>query len=128
MFILSLIFLFFFLMIRRPPRSTLFPYTTLFRSYVTDAALDFDGFAVDAIAIPEIGSTDDAEQDGGWTANGFLRSSNVVRQRYVVQVIRFNATPTVERHIVEDGALELDVDGSTDRKAPVLAVTALAPR
>src|SRR5438094_10268497 len=27
--------LFFFLMIRRPPRSTLFPYTTLFRSFVT---------------------------------------------------------------------------------------------
>src|SRR3954465_16091706 len=27
-----LCFLFFFLMIRRPPRSTLFPYTTLFRS------------------------------------------------------------------------------------------------
>src|SRR5258708_23172764 len=27
-------FLFFFLMIRRPPRSTLFPYTTLFRSNV----------------------------------------------------------------------------------------------
>src|SRR5260370_18305118 len=26
---------FFFLMIRRPPRSTLFPYTTLFRSWVT---------------------------------------------------------------------------------------------
>src|SRR5258708_31561694 len=26
-------FIFFFLMIRRPPRSTLFPYTTLFRSY-----------------------------------------------------------------------------------------------
>src|SRR3712207_9118479 len=28
----SPLFLFFFLMIRRPPRSTLFPYTTLFRS------------------------------------------------------------------------------------------------
>src|SRR5437773_6608859 len=28
----SLSFFFFFLMIRRPPRSTLFPYTTLFRS------------------------------------------------------------------------------------------------
>src|SRR5687767_15669684 len=27
----------FFLMIRRPPRSTLFPYTTLFRSYVIGA-------------------------------------------------------------------------------------------
>src|SRR6202022_776600 len=30
----SVFFLFFFLMIRRPPRSTLFPYTTLFRSGV----------------------------------------------------------------------------------------------
>src|SRR2546430_12241715 len=29
---LSWHFVFFFLMIRRPPRSTLFPYTTLFRS------------------------------------------------------------------------------------------------
>src|SRR3712207_9347213 len=29
---LSCALLFFFLMIRRPPRSTLFPYTTLFRS------------------------------------------------------------------------------------------------
>src|SRR3989442_7230560 len=29
---LSMIVRFFFLMIRRPPRSTLFPYTTLFRS------------------------------------------------------------------------------------------------
>src|SRR5690348_18499096 len=31
-FILSSILFLFFLMIRRPPRSTLFPYTTLFRS------------------------------------------------------------------------------------------------
>src|SRR6266508_6607295 len=30
--IINRIFYFFFLMIRRPPRSTLFPYTTLFRS------------------------------------------------------------------------------------------------
>src|SRR3712207_8281119 len=31
-----LLLIFFFLMIRRPPRSTLFPYTTLFRSAVVD--------------------------------------------------------------------------------------------
>ena len=30
--------IFFFLMIRRPPRSTLFPYTTLFRSSVIDGS------------------------------------------------------------------------------------------
>src|SRR5258706_1237306 len=33
-YIPALAILFFFLMIRRPPRSTLFPYTTLFRSHV----------------------------------------------------------------------------------------------
>src|SRR3712207_7209815 len=33
MCLLFVSFLFFFLMIRRPPRSTLFPYTTLFRSF-----------------------------------------------------------------------------------------------
>src|SRR3712207_728835 len=32
--------IFFFLMIRRPPRSTLFPYTTLFRSDVMNEAID----------------------------------------------------------------------------------------
>src|SRR2546430_3550639 len=34
------LYLFFFLMIRRPPRSTLFPYTTLFRSCRDQQAVD----------------------------------------------------------------------------------------
>src|SRR2546422_10132457 len=34
--LLTRAFVFFFLMIRRPPRSTLFPYTTLFRSLDAD--------------------------------------------------------------------------------------------
>src|SRR2546426_9531611 len=38
---------FFFLMIRRPPRSTLFPYTTLFRSLATVAST---GVGVDELA------------------------------------------------------------------------------
>src|SRR5437667_2925724 len=41
--------LFFFLMIRRPPRSTLFPYTTLFRSIsevVRDTAVGVDAVKV----------------------------------------------------------------------------------
>src|SRR5690348_18354033 len=32
---------FFFLMIRRPPRSTLFPYTTLFRSWLREICTSF---------------------------------------------------------------------------------------
>src|SRR5687767_15324940 len=39
----TLILSFFFLMIRRPPRSTLFPYTTLFRSYVVQPARPVEG-------------------------------------------------------------------------------------
>src|SRR3989442_11062928 len=45
LFIVNVRSLFFFLMIRRPPRSTLFPYTTLFRSHAVtvDAPLVVDG-------------------------------------------------------------------------------------
>src|SRR2546430_7632809 len=39
---------FFFLMIRRPPRSTLFPYTTLFRSF----SWDFKSLASTDFATP----------------------------------------------------------------------------
>src|SRR5436305_12603720 len=43
------LFLFFFLMIRRPPRSTLFPYTTLFRSMLTQAQTAGQYFTNDQI-------------------------------------------------------------------------------
>src|SRR2546422_2895493 len=39
-------FLFFFLMIRRPPRSTLFPYTTLFRSLAGGSAFGYSLLSV----------------------------------------------------------------------------------
>src|SRR5579883_3607757 len=38
-FVFTLFVFFFFLMIRRPPRSTLFPYTTLFRSPFDQSSL-----------------------------------------------------------------------------------------
>src|SRR5687768_18610498 len=42
-----LIVIFFFLMIRRPPRSTLFPYTTLFRSELnTGPGMIFDSISL----------------------------------------------------------------------------------
>src|SRR5438034_3398168 len=47
----SLVLLFFFLMLRRPPRSTLFPYTTLFRSVAVlinlERSLDRNTAAID---------------------------------------------------------------------------------
>src|SRR5256885_13583985 len=54
---------FFFLMIRRPPRSTLFPYTTLFRS------LDRGELAVEREKIPRLADgTHDVDQLLGSTA------------------------------------------------------------
>src|SRR3712207_7541983 len=62
---------FFFLMIRRPPRSTLFPYTTLFRSEGVVPAAPLrrgvaDGGGAEPGARPDVqlavaGSTDDLE-------------------------------------------------------------------
>src|SRR3712207_9211066 len=45
--VMEFMFIFFFLMIRRPPRSTLFPYTTLFRSRFV--AEEFEGRAAELI-------------------------------------------------------------------------------
>src|SRR2546430_17422611 len=60
--------LFFFLMIRRPPRSTLFPYTTLFRSHPPDGAergrLHDDGVVEVAGRPDQLLSA--GEADGGW--------------------------------------------------------------
>src|SRR3712207_8976382 len=59
-------------MIRRPPRSTLFPYTTLFRSGVYDVAAERpDRWAVDELAatvdmlgrLAECLDTSDADED-----------------------------------------------------------------
>src|SRR2546430_9195060 len=50
----SFLFLFFFLMIRRPPRSTLFPYTTLFRSEITLVGLELLTFRRGAGALAQL--------------------------------------------------------------------------
>ena len=96
--------------------------------YVTDGALSLNGFAIDDIEIPGV-LTDDAESDNGWQADGFVRSTNLVAQRYVVQLLRFTDTGTsVDRKFVDNGTLQLDVDTTNDRRAPILAVTGLAVR
>src|SRR5690606_41968726 len=50
------LFFFFFLMIRRPPRSTLFPYTTLFRSVrclrLIDSSLGYCRWAPMGCSVP----------------------------------------------------------------------------
>src|SRR2546426_7029038 len=59
---MSLLFsiFFFFLMIRRPPRSTLFPYTTLFRSEWKSKG--WKGEAVGAVACAAMAASPDPER------------------------------------------------------------------
>src|SRR3712207_7537093 len=78
---------FFFLMIRRPPRSTLFPYTTLFRSFTLFGA--FEGAitavaaqrrtAADLVALDEVHARIGnlcGEQDAGDRKSTRLNSSH----------------------------------------------------
>ncbi len=63
---------------------------------VNDDAVNLDGFAVDDIRIPEAGFFDDAEQDNGWEARGFVRTDNRLAQRYGVRVVKFGREVTVD--------------------------------
>ncbi|MEK6208383.1 MAG: hypothetical protein AABM32_12155 [Chloroflexota bacterium] len=95
--------------------------------YVTDGNTNFGGFAVDDIEIPGL-PVDEAEADNGWRTSGFIRSTNLVSQRFALQVLHFTGDrTTVERRTVENGELTFDVDTTGDRRA-LLAVTGFAVR
>src|SRR2546430_16432103 len=67
-------FFFFFLMIRRPPRSTLFPYTTLFRSDSLGVEAEAEALAARRmILLGKLGRLDDARRiaDSLWGAHYF---------------------------------------------------------
>jgi len=94
--------------------------------YVTDGNLNFGGFAVDDIEIAGL-PLDEAETDNGWTTSGFIRSTNVVSQRFLLQVLHFGDRATVERRAVDDGQATIDLDTTGDRRA-LIAVTGFAVR
>ncbi len=54
---------------------------------VTDDAVNLQGFAIDAVRIPELNFQDNVESDNGWISNGFIRSNNVLPEHYSVQAI-----------------------------------------
>lgn len=99
--------------------------------YVTDPVLTYGGFAVDNIAIPEIGFFDDAETAvDGWTAEGFTRAAAYLPQQWHLQLITYeNGVPSVQQLALnDDQSLTLTVDGRAAGQRPILIVAATAPQ
>src|SRR5256885_11415780 len=65
-------------MIRRPPRSTLFPYTTLFRSVVVRNLVKILAFESGAFSMDRVRVETDLvpSQEQRWFRRGFARAAN----------------------------------------------------
>ncbi len=95
--------------------------------YITDEAVNVDGFAIDDITIPELGFVDDAEGDGPWQAEGFRRLTGPLPQRFVVQVIEMGQTTSVTTMPLDEtnsGEVRLSGLGSTLDKAVIVVAAA----
>ena len=97
--------------------------------YVTDGAVNGPGFAIDDISISEIGFLDDVEQDSGWQANGFVRTDNLIPQRFFVQAMVFgDQIQVMNVPLNSDQRGELTIGQSGDGVAKVvLAISGATP-
>src|SRR5258708_39671852 len=112
--------LFFFLMIRRPPRSTLFPYTTLFRSQALEAKKGY----------------------GAPSYTGFQRKAEAPSKAPTAKSIDFNisgvyynahydydgSTNTYKRSEGGKAHMALNKDGSQVQVAPKVVVALTMPQ
>lgn len=98
---------------------------------VTDGSVHLQGFALDQIRIPELHFQDDISTDNGWISAGFVRSNNILPERYLVQVIIYSGTHiTVQAMNVDlataQGVLMVPHFGNPVTRV-MLLVTAYAP-
>jgi len=95
----------------------------------TDEAVAGRGFLLDDIAIPEIDFADDAESEAGWSAAGFVRTSDEMAQQYLVVLIRPGDELATERlPVAPDGSGEwtISLAGEAEGEA-VIALSGLVP-
>jgi hypothetical protein len=68
--------------------------------YITDTALQQSGFAIDNIAVPEIGFLDDAESDiGGWHREGFRLLDARLDQTFEIRLITIHRKKFSSRQV-----------------------------
>src|SRR6516164_5708194 len=87
---------FFFLMIRRPPSSTLFPYTTLFRSHLSRS-----GWAVAlTVAIWTVGEMRSEEHTSELQSQFHLVCRLLLEKKKEREIIRYNPHILIEGMII----------------------------
>jgi immune inhibitor A len=88
------------------------------------------GFALDNLAIPELGFYDDAETDTGWDAEGWVRTTAYIPQTFHLQLITFdNGVPIVTPIQLDELNIgQFEVNGLTNgNEEAYLIVAASAP-
>ena len=99
--------------------------------YVTDPILTFGGIAFDNIAISDIGFYDGAESDEGWLAEGFVRATGYIPQRWHVLLVTYeNDTPSItEVALAEDNTAtaQFSLASSGSGRRPFIIITATSP-
>jgi immune inhibitor A len=59
---------------------------------VTDETDNLQGFAIDAMHIPELRFQDTLATDNGWVSNGFIRSNNVLPEHFHVLALLYQGS------------------------------------
>src|SRR5256885_14605275 len=91
-------------MIRRPPRSTLFPYTTLFRSAITAASLEKFALEIRGLQKTEIGEVEEPFAKGQKGSSAMPHKRNPIGCEQIVgmaRLLRGNAHARSEEHTSE---------------------------
>jgi hypothetical protein len=96
--------------------------------YVTDAAVNGEGFLLDDIAIPQAGYAADFEQDGGgWQAEGWVRVRNVLPQSYRLALIARGAeTAVTYLPLAPDNTADIPIQIGAGTDEVILAVAGTA--
>lgn len=98
--------------------------------YITDDAVHLDGWAIDDIAIPQLGYTDDVESDDeAWQAAGFVRLTATLPQRFLVQQLLLgDGAAQVARLPLDAGQLgRWTIPLSAERPEAVIIVAGTTP-
>lgn len=93
--------------------------------YVTDGAVNGEGFLLDDISIPQINYSTDFELDsGGWIEEGFARIQNMLPQTYQVSVIYKENPVRIQKYEVKPGEkLDLPLHLAGESNPVVLVVS-----